>query len=296
MPPFFSIIIPVYNSASSLPATIDSLAKQTFKNFEIVFVDGASKDGTMQIINELKKANNDFHVIALSEPDKGIYDAMNKGIDLATGEWLYFMGSDDQLYSPDVLESIYNEIQKGLVDLIYGNVTGEGSRKHYVHDSMSKIMSGALHHQGIFYKRPVFEFTGKYERFFKVSADYHLTLKILSSPQFKTRYVNIDVAIFGEGGLSSNVFDYTLLSGHYKFLMQHNGISKLDKPEEVLDTSMYCSFYLLKEKKNMAFAWKNLLYYAATNTHLNPTARLKTIFRTLYWTLKPKEASLPEIK
>ena len=286
MPPFFSIIIPVYNSAASLPATIDSLAKQTFKDFEIVFVDGASKDNTMQIINELKKASNDFHVNPLSEPDKGIYDAMNKGIDLAKGEWVYFMGSDDTLYSTDVLDSVCKEIKKEPVDLIYGNVIGEGSRKHYVHDSMSNIMSFGIHHQGIFYRRSIFEFTGKYEGFFKVSADYHLTLKIFCAPQFKTRYANIDVAIFGEGGLSSNAFDYALRSYQYKFLVQHHGVYKLEKPEEVLDASMYCSFCLLKEKKEMAFAWKNLLYYAIGNTHLDFSFRVKTILRTIYWTLK----------
>jgi len=284
--PFFSIIIPTYNSGDCLKKAIDSITSQTFSDYEIVFVDGASKDNTIPLI-EGTKTSYPGKVNYISEPDKGIYDAMNKSISLAKGEWVYFMGSDDTFYSNGVLERIYNEIQKEPVDMIYGNVTGEGSGKHYVHNSLSEILSKGIHHQSIFYKRGVFEFTGKYDLFFKVSADYHLTLKIFAEPKFKTRYVDVEIAKFGEGGLSSRTFDYTLLSCHYKLLMQHQLLSKVEKPEECLDTSIYCSFHLLREKKNMSFAWKNLVYYATNHTQMNITSRLKTLLRTVYWTVKP---------
>jgi glycosyltransferase involved in cell wall biosynthesis len=283
--PFFSIIIPTYNSAECLKKSIDSITSQTFGDYEIIFVDGLSKDNTIQLIACAKKTYPG-KIRYISEPDKGIYDAMNKSIPLASGDWIYFMGSDDQLYSPDVLQNIYTEIQKESVDLIYGNVTGEGSLKHYVHDSVSTILSTGIHHQSIFYKRQVFKTVGNYNPFFKVSADYLLTLKIFCNPQFKTKYVNQEIARFGEGGLSSRTFDYTLLSYHYKFLAQHNALSRIDDPGKCLDTSIYCSFYIARQKKNVAFAWKNILYYVFSANPLDLKFRIKTFLRMLQWTLK----------
>jgi glycosyltransferase involved in cell wall biosynthesis len=283
--PFFSIIIPTYNSAERLQKAIDSITSQTFEDYEIVFADGVSTDNTIQLIEDAKKSYP-CKIKYISEPDKGIYDAMNKSIAIATGEWVYFMGSDDRLYSRDVLQQMYTEIQKEAIDLIYGNVTGEDSLKHYVHDSMSTILSTGIHHQSLFYRRQVFAIVGKYNPFFKVSADYLLTLRIFCNPGFKTKYVNREIAWFGEGGLSSRTFDYTLLSYHYKFLAKHNALSRIDDPGKCLDTSIYCSFYIAKQKKNMAFAWKNILYYVFAANPLDFKFRVKTFLRMLQWTFK----------
>jgi glycosyltransferase involved in cell wall biosynthesis len=283
--PFFSIIIPTYNSAECLQKAIDSIISQKFSDYEIVLVDGVSKDHTIQIIEDAKTAYPG-KINYISEHDKGIYDAMNKSIALAKGDWVYFMGSDDTLFSNDILDNIYKEIQKEPVDLIYGNVVGEGSLKHYVHDSMSTILSKGIHHQSIFYKRSVFDTVGEYDPFFKVSADYLLTLKIFCDPKFKTKYIDQDIACFGEGGLSSRTFDYTLLSYHYKFLAQHNLLSRIDNPAECLDTSIYCSFYIARQKKNVTFAWKNILYYVFAANPLDLKFRVKTFLRMLQWTFK----------
>jgi glycosyltransferase involved in cell wall biosynthesis len=283
--PFFSIIIPTYNSAECLQKAIDSITSQTFTDYEIVFIDGVSKDNTIPLIEDAKISYPD-KIRYISEPDKGIYDAMNKSIPLASGEWIYFMGSDDQLYSSNVLQNIYEEIQKDAVDLIYGNVTAESSNKHYVYNTDSIVLSHGIHHQSIFYKRAVFETVGKYDPFFKVSADYLLTLKIFCDPKFKTKYVNQEIACFGEGGLSSRTFDYTLLSYHYKFLAQHNALSRIDDPGKCLDTSIYCSFHIARQKKNVAFAWKNILYYVFAANPLDFTFRIKTFLRMLQWTFK----------
>src|SRR5688572_7883253 len=101
----FSIIIPTFNSSLTLRACLDSIAGQTFKNYEVIIMDGLSEDNTIQLANNYRSSLPNLRVI--SEKDYGIYDAMNKSIKIAKGSWLYFMGSDDFFYDRGVLENIY---------------------------------------------------------------------------------------------------------------------------------------------------------------------------------------------
>jgi len=287
--PFFSILIPTYNSSADLQNAINSIRSQTFTDYEVVFVDGESKDNTIALIDLFKTTNN---VKYISEPDKGIYDAMNKGIRLVTGKWICFLGSDDRFYSNNVLENIHREIQKEPVDLIYGNVMGETSKKHYVYDTINMVLSQGIHHQSIFYKKSVFDTVGQYDTFFKVASDYHLTLKAFCTPKLKTRYIDLDIVNYGENGLSSITFDYTFFSYHYRLLAQRKALLKVDEPEKCLDKSIYCCFQLAQRKTNVLFAWENLLYYVIVNSRLSLGYRIKTLLRMLYWTIKPAN-SLP---
>lgn len=107
-----SIIIPTYNSASVLPRALDSIICQTFTNWEVLIMDGISTDDTLK----MAQSYNDSRIRIYSEPDNGIYDAMNKGINKANGEWLYFLGSDDCLFSKDVLSNIFNHNIYGVED------------------------------------------------------------------------------------------------------------------------------------------------------------------------------------
>ena len=95
MPPFISIIIPTFNAESTILKALESILQQTFKDFEILIIDGLSKDKTIEIVENLKDSRIKIH----SDKDIGIYDAMNKGIHYAQGKWLYFIGSDDYLYN-----------------------------------------------------------------------------------------------------------------------------------------------------------------------------------------------------
>ncbi|TLX70935.1 glycosyltransferase [Labilibacter sediminis] len=112
--PKVSIITVVYNGQSTLEATIKSVAQQGYSNIEYIIVDGNSTDSTVDII----KANSLVVTTWISEPDKGIYDAMNKGIDLATGDYLWFMNSGDEIAHPNVLENIFK--QNANADIYYG--------------------------------------------------------------------------------------------------------------------------------------------------------------------------------
>jgi glycosyltransferase involved in cell wall biosynthesis len=284
--PFFSIIMPLFNSGKTLRQTLDSIRNQSFKDIELVFVDGGSADDTQLIVSNFRKSGQ-AEVQFISEPDKGIYDAMNKGIDMAKGEWLYFIGGDDTLADAEVLQKVYYAIGNQNIDLVYGNVTGIASGTKYVDDTINKVLSRGIHHQGVFYRREVFNYTGKYQLNFKVAADYHLTLKVFCNPIFTTQYIDTNIAYFGEAGLSSTMYDYRFFSYHYRFLAQHKATDNLTDELACLNQSVYCCLYLAKQKQYMSFAWSNLLYYITRPNPLSIVQRFKTLFNMLSWTIKP---------
>ena len=110
----FSIIIPTFNSEKTLDIALSSIVVQSYQNFEVLIIDGLSTDSTIDIAKKHQKVFPNIKI--KSEKDNGIYDAMNKGIALAKGEWLYFMGSDDSLYNDDVLNQICkNSRGNGLI-------------------------------------------------------------------------------------------------------------------------------------------------------------------------------------
>ena len=115
--PFFSIIIPTFNSACHIKSCLNSIVCQNYLDWEVLIMDGVSKDDTVKIA----ESYSDSRIHVYSEPDKGIYDAMNKGIKKAQGEWLYFLGSDDWLVDNEVLANVSNQLSHDL-DVFYGDV------------------------------------------------------------------------------------------------------------------------------------------------------------------------------
>ncbi len=113
--PIFTIITIVYNSENVLEGTIHSVLNQTFQNYEYIIIDGASKDKTLDIIEKYA----DKITKMISEPDKGLYDAMNKGLNLATGDFVLFLNAGDRFYSTDILEKIAGKVTEDI-DIIYG--------------------------------------------------------------------------------------------------------------------------------------------------------------------------------
>lgn len=115
-----TIVIPTYNCEGTIKNAVDSIFNQSFKNVEILIIDGNSTDNTLKALQEYSEKKR--NLILYSEKDDGIYDAMNKGLTLAKGEWIYFMGGDDTLYETTTLEKVV-EIQKDSNNnIIYGNV------------------------------------------------------------------------------------------------------------------------------------------------------------------------------
>ena len=118
--PLFSIIIPTFNSSKTLKECLDSLFEQSFNSYEVLIIDSVSTDATLSVLKEYTSKYPNIKVY--SEKDNGIYDAMNKGMSLAKGDWLYFLGSDDTFYNSRVLSHVSNAIGNTTKKVVYGNV------------------------------------------------------------------------------------------------------------------------------------------------------------------------------
>ncbi len=200
--PLLSIIIPTFNSASTIRETLESILKQTFKNVEILVLDNVSEDSTCKIVDEYI---DEYPQIKLhSEKDRGVYDAMNKGIQLSKGDFLYFMGSDDVFYANDTLDLIFTK-ENLSYDIIYGNVEFKKSKKIYSGESsLSKLMESQISicHQAIFYSKRTFNIIGNYNLKYFIHADYDFNIRCFKNEELKIKYINIIIAIFNEAGLS----------------------------------------------------------------------------------------------
>ena len=208
-----TIIIPTYNSAKTIKRCLDSIIAQTYKDYEILVMDGVSKDDTMSLV----LSYNDSRIQVYSEPDKGIYDAMNKGIEKSRGEWLYFLGSDDYLYAPDVLEKVSAELDPKY-KIVYGDVDAPQLKLEYKGEWHFDLMEYNRCHQAIFYSRSLFEKYGLYNTTYRLYADYMYNINCFWVYKVRTKYVNVVVAHYSDGGASSTgndpqfYKDYSLIS------------------------------------------------------------------------------------
>ena len=184
--PIFSIITVTYNAESTIEATMRSVKQQTFRPIEHIIIDGASKDNTLYIINKYK----DDTTKVISEPDKGLYDAMNKGIRLATGTYLCFLNAGDTFHEQDTLEKMANSAGLSDVDMLpeilYGQTAIVDAERHFLrmrHHTAPEVLTwksfqqGMLVcHQAFFVKRTLAE---PYDLQYKYSSDYDWCIRIM---------------------------------------------------------------------------------------------------------------------
>jgi glycosyltransferase involved in cell wall biosynthesis len=198
-----SIITVVYNCVNTLEETVLSVIYQDFDNFEFIIIDGRSSDGTIEII----KKYQDRITLWISEPDMGIYDAMNKGIKFAKGDYLYFLGGDDLLFSNSVLSNISSRLTDKN-EIYYGDVLFK--TRNVIYDgkfSSLKIATRNISHQSIFYPKEIFN-KYSYDSKYRIFADYDLNLKLYGNSSYSFVYMPITVALFNdEGSSGSNVLD-----------------------------------------------------------------------------------------
>jgi len=184
--PIFSIITVTYNAESTIEATMRSVKQQTFRPIEHIIIDGASKDNTLYIINKYKDKNTKV----ISEPDHGLYDAMNKGIRLATGTYLCFLNAGDTFHEQDTLEKMVNNV--GLSDndklpaILYGQTAIVDAERHFLrmrHHTAPEVLTwksfqqGMLVcHQAFFVKRTLAE---PYDLQYKYSSDYDWCIRMM---------------------------------------------------------------------------------------------------------------------
>jgi glycosyltransferase involved in cell wall biosynthesis len=232
--PFFTIITPTYNSGLKLRATIDSVLDQRFSSFEYVLIDGASVDCTIDIIRSYHK---DCRVRFISEPDSGIYSAMNKGIDLARGRFLYFLGAGDIL-RPDVLAEIAGVLPSSGMTLAYGSVFWRG--RGVVYDgpfTPGKLRRKNICHQAIFYEDEVFRTLGKYETKYAFLSDWAFNMKCFGDRTIEKMYLEKVIADYEGGGLSTSRRDPMFCSDYPWLVREHLGYKQyfLLKSEPYLD-------------------------------------------------------------
>lgn len=199
--PTFSVITVVFNAESLVGDTGRSLRSQVCGDYEWIVVDGASRDATVSVARELKVPNTRV----LSEPDRGIYDAMNKGIAMARGQWLYFLNAGDSYVDSRVLEDVSDFIDRHPdTRLLHGNIRHLESHRTYTERTAYVtrwlLIYEDLNHQSVFAHRSLFESLGSFNLDFRTSADYDWLLRVFRSGA-KIRFIERTIANFLDGGM-----------------------------------------------------------------------------------------------
>ncbi len=239
--PFISVILPVKNSANTIKVALTSILSQTFLDFEILILDNLSNDDTISIV---EKIDSD-RIYIKSEKDFGVYDAMNKAIGIAKGEWLFFLGSDDQLYDIYVFEKIYNFIfQNPTFNVVYGNVVSPRFGGIYAGEfDSTKLYNQNICHQAVFLNKEVFKLTGPFNLKYKMLADYDNNIKWFFNKRIKKSYINLVVANYADGGFSSINSDTVFLNDKKDLFLKHHKYLDYD-----LQISLLREAYTRKKK------------------------------------------------
>ena len=207
-----SIITATYNSEATIASCMKSVVQQSYQAIEYVVVDGKSSDDTLEIVkqNQLNYPHVAFKII--SEPDKGIYDALNKGIDNATGAIIGFVHSDDVLASDTILSEIAKVFQNNALDGVYGDLqyVSHSNINHVIRYWKSQSFHPKLLKQGwmpahptLFLKHDIYKKYGNFDLSYKIAADYDFMLRILKDETLKFSYVPKVITKMRVGGMSN---------------------------------------------------------------------------------------------
>lgn len=197
----FSIITVCKDSEATIKDTINSVFSQTYKDFEYIIVDGVSRDKTLDIV---RKYNIDK---VISESDSGLYDAMNKGIKAASGDYLFFLNSDDTFLNSHVLESVSKSPNK---ELLYGDQAFLNKKNSEIsirkHNKMNKLylMKNTPCQPATFYRRDVFEKYGYFDTDFRIVSDHEWFLRVFLKHNISSHYLGFPITAFNTGGLSTD--------------------------------------------------------------------------------------------
>jgi glycosyltransferase involved in cell wall biosynthesis len=229
--PHISVIIPSFNAADTIATAIDSFAVQDSPDHELIIVDGGSTDCTVETIQTRASTVSRW----ISKKDSGIYEAMNRGIELAAGEWIYFLGADDQLASPSVLREFGQKLKRLSKNqlLAYADVEVVSRKGRAIAKVGAPWSDETKHkfryemplcHQGIFHRRTLFEIVGRFDTTFAIAADHELVLRSLSICE--PHYLNGPiVARMACTGISGNGKNTMRMLSEIKVSCVRNGVS-----------------------------------------------------------------------
>lgn len=209
-----SIVTATYNSGKTLRDTLDSVLRQTYSDYEHIIVDGASTDDTMRIVREYEpRYNSRLHYV--SEPDKGLYDAMNKGITMATGDVVGILNSDDFYTDDGILERIAAVMDNTATDAVFGDVhfVKDGELNKCVRYYSSKgfrrwqMRLGFMPaHPSFYCRRWVYLRYGSFDDSYRIAADFESLLRFLFVRRICARYLPFDFVTMRTGGASTSGF------------------------------------------------------------------------------------------
>ena len=211
-----TIITVAYNSVDTISGTIESVINQTYQDIEYIIIDGKSNDGTLDIVNNYERKITKV----ISEEDNGIYDAMNKGISIASGDVIGFLNADDLFFSNQCIEKIMVNFN-GEVDVVYGDLiyvdrddssslirywkSGNFEKSNYKDGWMTP-------HPSTYIKKRVYDEYGIYDTRFRIAADYELMLRFLYKNNLKVKYVPEVIVKMRTGGVSNRSFRNIIVS------------------------------------------------------------------------------------
>ena len=207
-----SIITATFNSGATIRDTIESVLRQSYKEIEYLIIDGASKDNTIEIIKEMEP-RFEGRLRCISESDRGIYDAMNKGIMMATGEIVGILNSDDFFTSDDVIAQVAEAFEASeIIDAVYGDihfVKDENLNKCTRYFSSRYFKPWMLRfgfmpaHPSFYCKKNIFDKYGLYNLQYRTSSDFEMMVRLLWKYKIKTKYINTDFVTMRSGGEST---------------------------------------------------------------------------------------------
>jgi len=245
--PVISIITVVYNSADFIERTILSVINQSFPNVEYLIIDGGSTDGTLDVIAKYKK----YIDVLISEPDDGLYDAMNKGITLSKGDYLWFINSGDEIYDLNVLNNIFRG-KNQFADFYYGeteitDIEGKpvGMRRHKAPEKLnwkSFLWGMKVSHQSMIVRR---EIASLYDLQYRFSSDVDWSIKALKKAK-SIENTGLILSKFMDGGMSKQNLKASLKE-RFQIMKKHYGLIPTVLVHLILPVKL--SFFYLKNKR-----------------------------------------------
>ena len=203
-----SIITISFNANDTIEKTLKSVVGQSYKNIEHLIIDGGSKDNTLEICNSFSHISK-----IISESDKGVYDAFNKGLKLATGEIIGFLNADDVFYSEKAVEDLVNAFSNNEADIVYGNLDYVNKEGKVIRNWISRPYEKGLvkkawmpAHPTFYCKKEVYDHLGGYNDSFKIAGDFELCLRFLEMNNIPSFYLNKKIVKMLVGGISNSGF------------------------------------------------------------------------------------------
>lgn len=207
-----SIITVCFNAEETIEETIKNVLDQTYEDIEYIVIDGQSTDCTISIV----KRYEDNISVFVSERDNGVYDAMNKGVSLATGDIIFFLNSGDLFYDNHVVRNIVDCFRQNEVDMVYGDVImidpDKTAARIQSYEPADKIFffESTICHQAVFVKRALFKEHGLFDTSYTICADYEWLLRVMFCHRAKRMRCNLIISVYQLGGISSNPKNYNI--------------------------------------------------------------------------------------